>query len=638
MRFAWAQGMTDTTLHTLGRDLARTSLLREIETLRARISELESTASASLPREEGGVAASEERFEDVPELRFEDIFNLEAIQEIQDAFAEATNVASVITDLNGRPITKPSRFCRLCIDVVRRTETGLRNCMRSDASFGTNDPLKPIIRPCLSSGLWDGGTSILVGNRHVANWIIGQVRIPPLSDERMRRYAREIGADEDEFLEALCEVPIMPRSQFLGICRALCLIANQISTLAMHNALQARAITRRLEIEAALRESENRFRQLSEATFEGIFIHNAGEIMEVNKVGCMLFGFPRDALLGRSLADFASPDSRAQVDVFFGKGGGEPCEASFVGRDGRELICELQERDISFQGKKVRVVAVRDITERVFSERTAREKQQQLIQADKMVSLGALVAGMAHEINNPNSFLTLNLPMLAEVWEDVTPILEAYYHENGDFLAGGLEYSELRDYIPGLLARMQEGATRIKGIVNSLKNYSRVNPEEIMWRVDLNDVVSNSLGLVRNLIAKSTNVFDMDLDRDLPKVRANPQRVSQVLINLLVNACEALTSRDQGIFLTTRSDAETGAVIVEVRDQGPGIPPDILPKIMDPFFTTKRESGGTGLGLSVSSAIAREHGGSLIFSSVPGEGTEARLVIPQARMDATDAE
>lgn len=101
------------------------------------------------------------------------------------------------------------------------------------------------------------------------------------------------------------------------------------------------------------------------------------------------------------------------------------------------LICEIQQREIIFQGEKVGVCAIRDITERVESERQAKEKEQQLIQADKMVSLGVLVSGMAHEINNPNSFMTLNLPLLEEIWRDITPILEDYYHENGDFLAGG---------------------------------------------------------------------------------------------------------------------------------------------------------------------------------------------------------
>ncbi|GKT30101.1 PocR ligand-binding domain-containing protein, partial [Aduncisulcus paluster] len=156
-------------------------------------------------------------------------------------------------------------------------------------------------------------------------------------------------------------------------------------------------------------------------------------------------------------------------------------------------------------GEKVGVCAIRDITERVESERQAKEKQQQLIQADKMVSLGVLVSGLLSRKRRLSG--------------------------------GGLEYGELRNFMPDLLARMQEGASRISGIVNSLKDYSRLEPGELMWEVDLVDVVDNSLRLLENLISKKTARFEMDLATELPKVRGNSQRISQVLINLLVNSC-----------------------------------------------------------------------------------------------------
>ncbi|WP_432734857.1 PocR ligand-binding domain-containing protein [Maridesulfovibrio sp. FT414] len=606
--------------------------MEELNTLRGRVAELEATRTlcGNFGRDCNAMTSSIELDSSVSEHRFEDYFDVEALQRIQDAFSEATNVASIITDLEGRPITRPSRFCRLCNDVIRKTEKGLKNCMRSDASFGTKSPLEPIMRPCLSGGLWDGGTSFYVGDRHIANWIIGQVRCPPINDEKIKRYAREIGADEDAFMEALAEVPVMSREQFLSVCNALCLIANQISILARKNFLQAQAIARRRVAEAALRESEERFRQLSQSTFEAIFIHHEGEILTTNRAGQRLFGYSQEEFAGLNIDDLADPDSRDIVRFHTSRNRKSRFDANFRCRDGRMIICEIQQRDIIFQGEKVGVCAVRDITERVESERKAKEKEQQLIQADKMVSLGVLVSGMAHEINNPNSFMTLNLPLLAEIWSDITPILEDYYLENGDFLAGGLEYNELRSFMPDLLARMQEGASRISGIVNSLKDYSRLQPGELMWEVDLTDVIKNSLRLLENLISHKTVKFEVDLAPALPAVRGNSQRLSQVLINLLVNSCEALTDRSQGIYLSSKYDSATGRVDIIVRDEGVGIAEEHLTKITDPFFTTKRNCGGTGLGLSVSSTIVQEHGGELDFSANPGGGTIARFSIPIA--------
>ncbi len=197
-------------------DVRPEDFIEELNTLRGRIAELEAsrTLCGSFGKDCNLSPGVAKPLTDGDEYRFEDYFDVEAIQQIQDAFSEATNVSSVITDLDGRPITRPSRFCRLCNDVIRKTPMGLKNCMRSDASFGTKSPLEPIMRPCLSGGLWDGGTSFYVGDRHIANWIIGQVRCPPINDERIKKYAHEIGADENEFMEALKEVPVMSREQF----------------------------------------------------------------------------------------------------------------------------------------------------------------------------------------------------------------------------------------------------------------------------------------------------------------------------------------------------------------------------------------------------------------------------------------
>jgi len=182
-------------------------------------------------------------------VEFKDLFNIQEIQRLQDLFAEATGVASIITHVDGTPITRPSNFCRLCMSLIRNTEKGLKNCYRSDAIIGRHNPDGPIIQHCLSGGLWDAGASITVGGKHIANWLIGQVRDQAQDENQMLEYARDIKVDEQTFIEAFREVPTMPRTQFERVAWTLFALAKQLSTLAYQNVQQARFITERQQDE-----------------------------------------------------------------------------------------------------------------------------------------------------------------------------------------------------------------------------------------------------------------------------------------------------------------------------------------------------------------------------------------------------
>ncbi len=195
---------------------------------------------------------------DTTSLTFYDVFSIDDIQEIQNAFSSATGVASIITELDGTPITKPSNFCHLCNNIIRKTEKGQKNCYISDAVLGRYHPEGPVISPCLSGGLWDAGTSISIGTRHVANWLIGQVLDEQADYDRMLLYADEIGADRKEFSEALATVPRMSSEQFQKISDALFVIASRLSLQGLQNVQQAREISRRERIEEDLREAYER--------------------------------------------------------------------------------------------------------------------------------------------------------------------------------------------------------------------------------------------------------------------------------------------------------------------------------------------------------------------------------------------
>lgn len=255
-------------------------------------------------------------------------------------------------------------------------------------------------------------------------------------------------------------------------------------------------------------------------------------------------------------------------------------------------------------------------------------RQQQLVQADKMASLGVLVAGVAHEINNPNSLILLNLRQLRRAWTDMAPVLEAHYTENGSFTVGGLDYTEFRDDMPEMLEDTEDRARRIKRIVNDLKDFSQRDRLREAFPVDLNKSAKTAVRLMDNTIKRSTRHFSMDLAPDLPRFKGSGHHIEQIVVNFLLNACQSLESEDQEIVLRTGYLARTREVFLDVLDQGPGIASRHLSQVTDPFFTTRREAGGTGLGLSVSAGIAEEHGGRIEFDSELGQGTRARLVLP----------
>jgi signal transduction histidine kinase len=264
----------------------------------------------------------------------------------------------------------------------------------------------------------------------------------------------------------------------------------------------------------------------------------------------------------------------------------------------------------------------------MLREKQALRQREQLYQADKMATLGTLVSGVAHEINNPIMSIMLNAPILEKAWKSALPILDAHCRDGGDFTVGAMPYSQLRERIPDLLTHITESAGRVKHIVSDLKDFARQNPDEMSDRVDLNEVGKKAVGLVANLIKKSAQDFETHYTDALPRFAGNAQRMEQVVINLLVNACQAVAGRHKGIAVATGVDEASGRVFLEVRDEGAGMTPEVLQRIKDPFFTTKRESGGTGLGLSISDRIVCDHGGVLTFTSRPGQGTTARIAVP----------
>lgn len=255
--------------------------------------------------------------------------------------------------------------------------------------------------------------------------------------------------------------------------------------------------------------------------------------------------------------------------------------------------------------------------------------EQQALRNARLASLGVLAAGVAHEINNPNHAILMNATLLEQVWKDVLPILDQFCQEQGDFALAGRSFRADRMVVAGILGDLAQNARRIQKIVANLKHLGKQDLDRMDETVDLCKVLSTVCTMLDSRIRKFTDRFNIQLPRELPAVVGNSQQLEQVFINLLDNAMDALSHRHQEIRVGASWKGDS--VYVHVTDEGKGIPKEKLDQIMEPFFTTKTESGGLGLGLPIVNDILKHHRGNLHIDSRQEQGTTVTVRLPCAR-------
>ncbi|RON18278.1 hybrid sensor histidine kinase/response regulator [Pseudomonas brassicacearum] len=264
-----------------------------------------------------------------------------------------------------------------------------------------------------------------------------------------------------------------------------------------------------------------------------------------------------------------------------------------------------------------------------------KQLESQLVQSEKLASLGQLAAGVAHEINNPIGFISSNLGTLEGYFKQLQEMLDAYREAEEAIgssellvrlrdLRDRVELEFLREDIPLLIKESKEGISRVGQIVKDLKDFSRVDSNQEWQWANLQQGIESTLNIVANeLKYKADVVKDY---QDLPDIECLPSQINQVIMNLIVNASQAI-GPDRGT-LTLRTGLENETVWIEVADTGAGIPPGSLQKIFDPFFTTKPVGQGTGLGLSLSYGIVKKHRGNISVVSEVGVGSTFRVELP----------
>ncbi len=306
---------------------------------------------------------------------------------------------------------------------------------------------------------------------------------------------------------------------------------------------------------------------------------------------------------------------------------GRKLSGEHLAADDRQLLRTLaNQSSIAIENAKAfdEIAKLNESLEARVDERTRelQETQTQLMQSEKLKSLGQLVAGVAHELNNPIGFVHANLQLLDEFIEKLAAAQER-----------GEDSGRYRDAITKLLSRSREGTERVKQIVQDLRTFSRMDQADLQ-SANLIEEIDRTLTLME---PRFKGVVEVVREyEDLPEVRCYPGQLNQVFLNLLMNACDVLEEQPDGGRIVIRAEPTENGVRLEFSDTGPGIPPEVQRRIFDPFFTTKEVGKGTGLGLSLSHGIIERHGGRIQVSSTAGEGTHFVIELPLVAPEMVD--
>ena len=434
-------------------------------------------------------------------------------------------------------------------------------------------------------------------------------------------------------------------------------------------------ITEQKLAQEALRESQEKYCDIFQNVSDFLYFHDLeGNLIETNLAWKTEYGFSKDDLANSNVRDLIPERYKPQFEDYLKRvkeHGRDEGILSVMTKDGREHIVEYRNSLVYGSTGPIGVRgSARDITEakraeaqlkrysgnleKMVEERTAELKkalhdlqntQSQLLQSEKMASIGQLAAGVAHEINNPVGFVKSNLGTLNEYREDLMRLLDHYrilgttLGKEKDIRGDGALRKALENikkiedeiglsFILGdyknVVNESLEGMARVSKIVSDLKDFSHVDKAELE-HADLNKGIESTLNIVWNELKYKAQVIK-DLGK-IPLVKCYPQRINQVFMNILVNAAQAIDGKGK-IRITTRADTDNGYVEITINDTGKGIPPDVLPKIFDPFFTTKEVGKGTGLGLNMAYNIIQRHKGTIDVESEVGKGTTFIIRIP----------
>jgi len=268
------------------------------------------------------------------------------------------------------------------------------------------------------------------------------------------------------------------------------------------------------------------------------------------------------------------------------------------------------------------IIRISDITE-------AKKFERQLIHSEKMASLGVLVSSIVHEINNPNNFVTFNIPILRDYLNELMPIIDDYAEERPDYELCHMSYPEFRQDIFKLIDNLDHGAGRIKHFVQNLRDFSRSTTSAPRQWVDPKPLIDKVFTICKAKIGRTVKSLIKNIPQDLPQIHTDPYALEQILINMLINSSQAADKNNSFIRVGVAvGHTWQDHILIEVRDNGCGMDQATWEKIFQPFFTTKISGEGTGLGLYVCVNLVEGLGGRIEVESEPGEGSTFTIILP----------
>lgn len=545
---------------------------------------------------------------DLKDVTFSDIFELEEIQRLQDLFSNATGVASIITFPDGVPITQPTNFCRLCNDIIRQSEKGRSNCFRSDAILGRQNTEGPTVRTCLSGDIWDAGVSITVGGKHIANWLIGQVRNEKSNFQHMLEYAREIGVDPDVYLEALNEIPVMSFERFSTVADMLFQFVNEMSEKTYKSYLLNKHEEEREKYTALLRENEEKYRMLVENCHDIIFtVDLEGRFTYISPVWFNTMGYTQDDLLGVPFFTLLHPDDLEKcTDLYhqirIDKTPIQNQEYKVLNKNGAILWQSTSLMPLlNEQGEIYSIYGTaRDITNQKQAELEITRKNQELEKAnsvkDKFFSI------VAHDLRSPFGSLLGLSKMMAEDMSDFT-----------------------MDQIQHIAESIHDTAENLYRLLENMLQWSKIQQDLVAFTLEpvvLAQVVDESLNLFKDAIRNKNITIETNIPASM-LVYSDVNILQIVLRNLISNA-QKFTPRGGKIEISAQK-SEHNLVEIQVKDSGIGMGPDLLANIFRPDISTGRRGTEneptTGLGLLLCKEFVEKQGGQVYAESKTGKGS-----------------
>ncbi len=388
------------------------------------------------------------------------------------------------------------------------------------------------------------------------------------------------------------------------------------------------------ELLNAYKENDEKYRQLFEKESDSVVVFDAETylIEEVNAAAKTLFGFSEKEFLNLSALRIFSKNEETIQKIHEVTQGcltqNHVIFQHFVKKDESVFPGAMYAGSFVLKGREKIFGAIRDTTDKQQMAEKLRESQEQLFQAQKMEALGTLVAGVAHEINNPINLIMYNTPLVRRIWQDFKPVLKDAARKNPRKKYGGLTYAFLDQHLDQMISDMDLAAKRVETIVGRLKDFARKSSVFDKADMSIYDAVHNSLRLAQSTLKKSNVEVRLRLAENIPLIKGHLQSIEQVILNLIINAIEAI-DHDHGIIsINADYDQQSQNIYLSLDDNGKGVEPSIHEKIFDPFYTEKQAQGGTGLGLSVSYSIVKAHDGKIACVSQKGKGAIFNISLP----------